>query len=271
MGAPADAYRWNRSSRAVALLVVLGGLLFVGGGLYSLLATDGTGVTADDDAAAAGASAHALSACTIIADPGYYVLTTDLESETDGCLEIVASDVVLDGDGHTVRGASQLVQGSRAVAVGPVENEPRLENVTVRDLSVVNWVSGVVYDDVVDGAIVDVTTFQTVDGVTVRDSRSVTVTGARVRNGCVGMSVVRSAHVDVRDTTMRWFTTVGLSVVDSHAVTVSNVAVSDVDVGVALYRTEDVAFDNVTVTDAEGNEVVVESTDERRACSRGSD
>jgi len=264
----------NRSaavSRGPLLLVGLSILVLVGVAVYGLVGVPAiTGVT-DTDVAPGTGTVTEVDGCTTLSEPGHYVLVTDLESETDRCLEVVADDVVVDGDGHRIRGGSRLVQGSVAVAVGPAEDEGTLRNVTVRNLSVVNWVFGVVYDSVDGGAIVDTSTYQTVDGVTVRDSTDVSIENTRIRNGCVGVCVVRSDRVELSNTTLRWFTTTGVSVVDSRTVTVSNVTVSETDVGIALYQSEDIHLDDVNVTNAEGGGVVVTRPEQVPCDRRGED
>ena len=247
----------ERPDRMALLLVVLLVLTGLSGAAY-LLATDGLpGFAAPGGSGGiAPEGPHEVSACTTIDDPGRYVLTTDLESETDACLEVVADDVVLDGGGHVIVG--DLVQGSTAIAVGSLgEGTGPVRNVTVRNVTVENWVFGVVYTDVDGGRLADVRTFHNIEAVTITDSTDVTVRDARVREGCVGLDVVRSRDVRVVRTDVRWLSIVAVSVVDSHGVLFSNVSVAHADVGISLYRSTDVTYDDVTydgvaVTEADG-------------------
>ena len=251
----------NRESavRALRLLVGLAVLSVVVGALY--LVAPGVSVGFVGPEAPDGATAdapHPVGACTTVTEPGRYVLTADLESDGEACLEVVASDVILDGDGHVVRG--RLAQGSTAVAVGPpVDGGTAVRNVTVRNLSVRNWVFGVVYTGVADGTVTDVRAFHNIEGVTVSDSTGITVTDTRVREGCVGLDVVRSSAVRIEDTTVEWLSIVGVSLVDSRDLALSNVSISHAEVGLALRRAAAVSYTDVTVTDAEGREVPVGS------------
>lgn len=245
--------------RALRLLVGIAVLSAVVGAIY--LVAPGVSVGFVGPEAPDGATAdapHPVGACTTLSEPGRYVLTTDLESDGETCLEVVASDVILDGGGHVVRG--RLAQGSTAVAVGPpADGGPAVRNVTVRNLSVRNWVFGVVYTGVAGGTVTDVRTFHNVEGVTVSDSTGVTVADTRVREGCVGLDVVRSSAVRIEDTTVEWLSIVGVSVVDSRGLALANVTVAHAEVGIALRRAADVSYTDVTVTDAEGREVPVGS------------
>ena len=239
----------ERPDRVVLLLVALLVLSSLVGAAY-LFVTDGSVgfVVPRGSGGAAPEAPHEISACTTIDDPGRYVLTTDLESETDACLEVVADDVVLDGGGHVIVG--DLVQGSTAIAVGSSgEGTGPVRNVTVRNVAVEDWVFGVVYTDVDGGRLADVRTFHNIEAVTVTDSSDVTVRDARVSEGCVGLDLVRSRDVRVVRTDVRWLSIVAISVVDSHGVLFSNVSVAHTEVGISLYRSTDLTYDDVTYDD----------------------
>lgn len=95
---------------AVVLVVLLAGL------------AAGTAPTIAADAPRQ--EATAIDSCTTITEPGQYRLTQDVRAETETvCIEIRASDVTLDGDGHAVRGqfdASRiLAAATNATTPGP--------------------------------------------------------------------------------------------------------------------------------------------------------
>lgn len=76
-----------------------------------------------------------ISSCTVIDQPGSYVLTADIEdSAKRNCVRITANDVSLDGQGHTIDSNGD---GKRGIYVH--NEESRLSNVTVRDLIVTDW------------------------------------------------------------------------------------------------------------------------------------
>ena len=53
-------------------------------------------------AGAAGAAPTGIDECTTITEPGVYELRADLSAEGETCLAVAASDVTVDGDGHTI-------------------------------------------------------------------------------------------------------------------------------------------------------------------------
>ena len=89
-----------------------------------------------------------VTSCGVIDSPGRYTLTTDLLNSTARpCLQVTASDVILDGDGHTLD-ADASANGStlRAVYVGQTGLNPgTISNVTVRDLVLTDWSEAVYY------------------------------------------------------------------------------------------------------------------------------
>jgi parallel beta-helix repeat protein len=84
-----------------------------------------------------------------IAAPGPYVLTNDIaESTLATCIEIRASDVVLDGGGHLIDGAGAA--GSTGISV---KNPSGVRNVTIRNVRVRDWDFGVYLHGAVDSRI----------------------------------------------------------------------------------------------------------------------
>jgi beta propeller repeat protein/parallel beta-helix repeat protein len=79
-----------------------------------------------------------VSGCTVIDEPGYYILTADIIDS--GCpwgIAILCSDVVLDGQGHRVDGVARGDTKGIAFDHGPIRN------VNVRDLRVSEWGYGI--------------------------------------------------------------------------------------------------------------------------------
>ncbi|WP_458204709.1 right-handed parallel beta-helix repeat-containing protein [Haladaptatus sp. NG-SE-30] len=78
-----------------------------------------------------------IDSCTDIESPGTYVLTEDIEnSSTNACIDIRSSDVVLDGQGHTVDGEFDLIDGI-------VTRDSARTNVTVENVVVTDWQNGI--------------------------------------------------------------------------------------------------------------------------------
>ena len=89
------------------------------------------------------AGAHAMtdSSALVINEPGRYTLDHDLASDAAVGVLINASDVVLDGMGHRVEGTGANI--SKGIVVGGISPEPRVVNVTVRNLTVARWETGI--------------------------------------------------------------------------------------------------------------------------------
>lgn len=126
--------------------------------LAALLAFAGAGPAVGAPESAENAPATEVSSCTVIQEPGRYVLTrvlaptggVEYESPQFGALKgclVVAQhlgegEFVLDGNGHTIGGANvgERTDDGRAVGAGVVADETR---VTVTDLTVTGWEAGV--------------------------------------------------------------------------------------------------------------------------------
>ncbi len=82
-----------------------------------------------------------IDSCMTIDEPGSYELTRDLVDRPEPiCIAIRASDVTLDGNGHTVDGTD----ADASVGIGIYGSRTtRTENVTVRDLQAEDWGTGI--------------------------------------------------------------------------------------------------------------------------------
>lgn len=116
-----------RSTRTVAIVVSL-----------TLVAAGVAGVAS----AQAETGPIPIDSCRTIADDGRYVLTTDIENSSQKvCIHIISSDVVFDGQGHTIE------SGNTTESVGIKVNNSltTLSNVTVRNVSTTGWTAGIFY------------------------------------------------------------------------------------------------------------------------------
>jgi parallel beta-helix repeat protein len=94
--------------------------------------------------AGTGGASHAISNCGTVANSGAHTLDTDLTDRTEAsCIQVTASDVVLDGGGNTVEGTD----GSGTVGIN-VSSSGTLTNVTVRNFTVTDWEVGISYKEV---------------------------------------------------------------------------------------------------------------------------
>jgi len=110
---------------------------------------DGAAAAANDTGSPseADAAGSRIDSCTVIDEPGRYEVSDDVDAaDTDVCLHVRASDVVLDGNGNTLSGVGAadsigVLVLNASGASGEV-GDP-LKNVTVRDLRVTGWDTGV--------------------------------------------------------------------------------------------------------------------------------
>ncbi len=125
------------------------------------------------------ASSHTaeVSSCQTISAGGHYTLVSDIIS-ADTCITITASDVVFDGGGQTITGPDT---GSGYGVL--VSNPPAtLKNVTVKNLVLKGWQSGVLFDNVEDGAITNVQSTDSIKGIEVDESDNNLITNNTVVN-----------------------------------------------------------------------------------------
>lgn len=114
-------------------------------------------------------SPTAIDGCTVIDSSGRYELTANVtDSDERTCVRIAASDVVVDGNGHLLDG----VGGNDSAAVLVDDGAARRQNVTVRNLTVTGWTTGIAAGNGGDGvtrvAVEDVVARQNGVGVDLR-------------------------------------------------------------------------------------------------------
>ncbi|MFB6178265.1 MAG: right-handed parallel beta-helix repeat-containing protein [Halorientalis sp.] len=144
------------------------------------------------------ATPRRITDCRTITEPGAYDLTANVSGSADtSCLRIETSNVTLDGHGHAIRATQASGTTGTGVLVASADGN-RLQNVTVRDLRVSNWETGVAFRDVNGGAIRDVTATESRNGLVLTDSSQVTVRNVTAINNEGGV-LTR----DVTDSTFR--------------------------------------------------------------------
>jgi parallel beta-helix repeat protein len=112
----------------------------------------------------------------IISEPGYYRLEIDGEDlSMEYAILINSSNVLLDGDGHTIEGGKWALYGTKVVSA---------ENVTITNLRAENWMLAGVYAEDVSGlrAFNISVTGNTAEGIDVRDSRDVWIALNNLKN-----------------------------------------------------------------------------------------
>ncbi|PSP89181.1 hypothetical protein BRC90_05980 [Halobacteriales archaeon QS_4_69_34] len=219
-------------------------------------------------------AATPIDSCTTIDSPGNYVLAedvtatdadTDVNFTEDGtCIDVTASDVTIDGAGHTVNQRNAPVTGSAFETVGiEVESSARLSNVTVTNLVVTGFDRGVLYDRVDDGEVSDANASANGNGVVATSAPGIglanvtandsggdgltlvaaagsTITGATASdNGAAGINVTGSPNATLSDSAARNNAGIGIRVDSSRNATLSaNAARANGDDGVLLRDTD---------------------------------
>jgi parallel beta-helix repeat protein len=122
-------------------------------------------------------AATQINSCTTISSPGEYVLAQDIINSTSGaCIKITSSSVVFDGAGHTIDGVDSFTKAipSYGVHVNNPAETPR--NVTVKNLKLTDWDSGIFYEGAAYGIITNNTAYSNDIGIYLFSSGSITLT-----------------------------------------------------------------------------------------------
>ncbi len=174
----------GRSQLRIAILLsgfvfVLGGITYVG---IQLVETGPTEVQNPSE----------ISSCKAIHEPGRYELTADIkDSSTNKCIRIMSSDVVLNGNGHSIDGTGAF--GTGGVLVGSFEAQT--SNVTVRNVNVTDWDDGIRYIHVTNGTVANTVTENNRVGLTLLSSNQTTVlNNTATENAVYGISLQETSH-----------------------------------------------------------------------------
>lgn len=157
-----------------------------------------------------------IEECRVIDEPGEYVLTQDLahggsfSDEPGPCLSIQASDVTIDGNGHSVKAEANTKRGGAGVAI-VVGGASTVQNVSIRDVTASGTNEAVRLENVTGGQLTNVTTLphdanedMSSEGVIIRDSREITVRESTIRAGFhapAAFSVSGSERITIVDNT----------------------------------------------------------------------
>lgn len=207
--------------------------------------------------AAENAAATPVDSCTTITEPGRYELTTDLEG-TDAavCIDVRASNVAFDGNGHTIDGS---LVGSAVERPGPgtrvgvgidAGRSGQLSNVTVSNVTVTDFYHGILAETVSGGTVRNVTATGNGGGVVLDDATGVTVADSTVSENVVfgvladSRAVASAADTRVENSTLEGNGVVGVALVSQNGSTVADNEVGGSEVGILAFRGT-----NLTVAD----------------------
>ncbi|MFB6154818.1 MAG: right-handed parallel beta-helix repeat-containing protein [Haloferacaceae archaeon] len=216
--------------------------------------TAGENATASENADESGENATAsenatgptvVHACTVIDAPGSYVLAGDLTAVDGVCLAVTASDVLIDGAGHTVDGVDGHTRGPRTGHAGVLVYDPdapegatgAISDVTVRNLTIVEFGHGIEARGARGVVLRDVTLESNRVGVKFSDVDNVTVVDVTVSDSAQhGFRTHRSRAVTLRESTVADSGRFGLHVTRGTGLRVIDSDVSGNGVGVRVKR-----------------------------------
>lgn len=212
-------------------------------------------------AGGASATPTAVSECQTLDQPGTtYVLQADITDTTAStCFEVTANDVVLDGNGHTVDGT-----GSNSIAVDAGD---AADGITIRELTVSEFDTAVVFNGVTGGRVEHLTTSDLAgQGVFLGSSPDAVVTGATVVGaGDEGIliwsgstdAVIRNVHIENAGKEG-----IFVSVTDANATIAGTVVTGSARDGIRLATSSSTVIRDTEVRNAGGHGILVETSGE---------
>ena len=127
--------------------------------------------------------------CTVITTPGTYQLSGNIQG-TSGltCIDIRSSDVLFEGNGHTLNGTTDNL------GIGASASPAPISNVTVRNLTISHWDVGIGYENVTGGAIDNITVISsTGQGIQLITSSSVMLKTINASVNRVGIAIIEGS------------------------------------------------------------------------------
>ena len=163
-------------------------------------ATAGVGAALTSGAAAPAANAASVDGCTVIDEPGAYEFTGDIATNESGpCIEIRASDVTLDGNGHFLSQTGPYPENTSTDGVYVNATDRSVTNVTVENMTVENWRLGVYYERTSGGTVSDVRSLGNLYGVRTLYAEGLTVADSEVRYNSLGVTDRQSENLTYRN------------------------------------------------------------------------
>jgi parallel beta-helix repeat protein len=114
-----------------------------------------------------------------IISPGTYYLRNDILTGSSNAIQITSGNVIFDGMGYRVD-SSNPGSGNGILVTKP--------NVTVENVTLTNWSSGIYYQNAPDGFIMNTTTSSNYNGIGIQ-SPNLTITGNRLTNNIYGVNI----------------------------------------------------------------------------------
>lgn len=209
-----------------------------------------------------------IDSCTTITDPGRYVLTDDIQdTDADTCIDIRASDVVLDGNGSTIdsnltesdfEGFQEEVETNgtfpwedRWARIGIAVTGPEApSNVTVQNVEVSEWFFGIyAANRTAQVSVQNVTSRNNADGISFYNAEDVTVTDSIVQGPSGGVVFDGVTGATVRGSEFRGAVD-GVLVADSSNVTIAENRMTATEDGGFLYNVSGLEVRDNEVTES---------------------
>lgn len=147
-----------------------------------------------------------VDSCTVIDEPGLYVLQDSIKnSNIDPCIRIAASHVVLEGEGATIDGVDT---DTDTVGI-ELDTRTPLEHVVIRNLTVTGWVTGLqagttYTNDVTDSTIQDVAAIDNGNsGIALFRTHGTRILEPTLVNNTNGIVLAESSNITVHNATIR--------------------------------------------------------------------
>lgn len=163
-----------------------------------------------------------VSDCVVIKSPGYYELAEDIiNCTTKHCITITASDVVLDGAGHTIDGGDANASIER-FGIYVKNSSTALSNVTVKNLNVTGWNTGIYFYKVKNSSIENNQVYNNKNGIYLDCSNHISLTNNTVYNNSDGIYYWYASRTKITNNTVYNNSVDGINLVVSHDNTITN-------------------------------------------------
>jgi len=128
------------------------------------------------------ATTYYISGCRTINSPGYYVLTQDVDVSQlyyTACFNINSNDVILDGNGHTVRYTGNPLYFYYGIHGFSISTR---SNITIKNMILDGWDVGIEFSDVYKLKIENVTIKNVDYGIKLLSSQNSTYINNTIEN-----------------------------------------------------------------------------------------
>lgn len=178
-----------------------------------------------------GATSTEIDSCTTITEPGRYYLTADIGPGSDDvCIDIQASNVTLEGQGHEIVGPDSPTGSEIGVRIHNPAS--RVGNVTVKNIVVSGWPDGIQLRDAERCRVADSTAIENGVGVFLSQAEA-RITSNDLLKNTDGIFLRDGSQAQIHRNTATSNTT-GINLFDSTAEISRNVGKANTYAGIFL-------------------------------------